>query len=98
MNVIMVSAADQPEQYVRKIFELTDVGTIVHGNFNGGNMASAQREFISEVAKAGPCRQFPESAWNSMLYPEVVGAATVERHNDLVYERIVQQMEQYDVK
>jgi len=59
-------------------------------------MSTPQREFISELAKVRPCYQFPESAWDSMLEPGVVGAVTVERCSDLVYKKIVEQMEQHE--
>lgn len=57
-------------------------------------MANAQREFISELAKIRSCRQYPDSAWDSMLEPEVIGAATVERCSEEVYERINKIMEE----
>ena len=59
-------------------------------------MSTPQREFISELAKVKACPQYPDSAWDSMLEPGVVGAVTVERCSDLVYKRIVEQMEQHE--
>jgi hypothetical protein len=55
-----------------------------------------QREFISELAKIRPCRQYPDSAWDSMIESGVIGAVTEERFSDVIYKRILEQMEQYE--
>lgn len=57
-------------------------------------MSNPKREFITAMAQRQS--RFPESAWYSMLGQDTVGAVTVERFDDLVYDRIIQQMEQYD--